>query len=422
MSDLVVGIDVGTSGVRAMAVDGEGRVTGQATRKLAPPASEGARVTQEPEHWWEAVTAVLGEVARASAPGRIMALAVDGTSGTMLLTDGSGRPTGRMRMYNDGSGASFARRIDDIAPPESGAHGATSPAAWLLANGDAAVGAAKALHQADWIIGRLTGRFGISDDNNALKTGWDPVNREWPGWLEAAGVPRRILPEVKEPGTAVGELRPELAGELGLAVGCRVVAGTTDGCASFLATGAAELGDGMTALGTTLTLKLLADAPVFDPSCGVYSHRLLGMWLAGGASNTGGAALQRFFPAARLAELEPALRPDEPTGLDYYPLPATGERFPENEPAMASRHTPRPDDDARFLQGLLEGIAAVEARAYSRLHELGAPRLRTVRTVGGGAANRAWTTIRARTLGVELLEPTSGEAAYGTARLARHAL
>ena len=73
------------------------------------------------------------------------------------------------------------------------------------------------------------------------------------------------------------------------------------------------------------------------------------------ASNSGGAALLAHFSAAEIAELSTRLRPDIPTGLDYYPLPAPGERFPVRDPALPSRVAPRPDDPARFLQGLLEG-------------------------------------------------------------------
>jgi sugar (pentulose or hexulose) kinase len=209
------------------------------------------------------------------------------------------------------------------------------------------------------------------------------------------------------PGTPIGRWRDAV-----------VVAGTTDGCASFLATGAAQPGDGVTSLGTTLTLKLLSDRPVFDPASGVYSHRLGERWLAGGASNTGGGALLRFFSAERMRALEPLLDPVLPTGLRLHPLPKPGERFPVADPAMESRHEPRDPDDARFFQALLEGIADVEAQGYARLAELGAPALRSVRTVGGGAANAAWTAIRARRLGVRMAEPESVEAAYGTALLA----
>lgn len=422
MGDLAVGVDLGTSGVRAVAVDAAGGTVGQHAVRLPASRVEGAAVTQDPEDWWRAVEAALGGVTAMVGAGRVAALAVDATSGSMLLTDRDGRPLGPVRMYDDSSGAAQAARVAAAAPAESGAHGATSPAAWLLANAEAIGGAGWALHQADWIVGRLSGRFGVSDDNNALKTGWDPVARAWPAWLEAVGIERRVLPEVIEPGEAVGEVRRRLADDLGLAPGCRVVAGTTDGCASFLATGASAPGDGVTALGSTLTIKLLAERPVFDPASGVYSHRLLGAWLAGGASNSGGAAVGRFFAPQRIAALEPELDPERPTGLDYYPLPGTGERFPIADPAMASRHAPRPESDARFLQALLEGVAGVEARAYQRLGGLGAPTLRSVRTVGGGAANTAWTRIRARMLGVEMIAPTSGEAAYGTARLARRGL
>ena len=116
------------------------------------------------------------------------------------------------------------------------------------------------------------------------------------------------------------------------------------------------------------------------------------------------------------------LRPDRPTGLDYYPLPAPGERFPIADPGLEPRVAPRPEDDAAFFQGLLEGIAAIEARAYRTLESLGAPTLRSVRTVGKGAGNEAWTAIRARCLGVPLVAPASQEAAYGAALLARQAL
>jgi len=79
--------------------------------------------------------------------------------------------------------------------------------------------------------------------------------------------------------------------------------------------------------------------------------------------------------------------------------------------------TPRPADDAVFLQALLQGIANIETLGYRRLAELGGPKLTSVATVGGGAANECWGSIRARTLGVPLRTPDSDEAAVGIARL-----
>ena len=110
--------------------------------------------------------------------------------------------------------------------------------------------------------------------------------------------------------------------------------------------------------------------------------------------------------------------PGHPTGLDYYPLPKPGERFPINDPTMASRTTPKPDDERLFFQGLLEGIAGVEALGYRRLAELGATPIKTLRTVGGGAANERWTRIREGRLKLKNQPPLSEHAAVGAARLA----
>ena len=170
------------------------------------------------------------------------------------------------------------------------------------------------------------------------------------------------------PGAAIGPIDPADRRD---ASACRrppcICAGTTDGVASFIATRAAAPGDAVTSLGTTLVLKLLSDKPIFAPGQGVYSHRLGDRWLAGGASNTGGAALLAHFSAERMAALTPQLDPARPTGLDYYPLPKPGERFPISDPQLPPRVTPRPADDVQFFQGLLEGIAAVEALAYQAL-------------------------------------------------------
>jgi hypothetical protein len=279
-------------------------------------------------------------------------------------------------------------------------------------------GVARILHQADWIAGQFSGRFDLSDENNALKTGYDPIARVWPDWIAAVGVEPDILPAVVPAGTTIGNVSAEGARRFGLLTDTVVVAGTTDGCAAFLATGAEKAGEAVTSLGSTLVVKLASDRPLFAPDYGLYSHRIGDLWLAGGASNTGGAVLAQFFTAEAIRETSSRIDPATPTGLNYYPLPAPGERFPINDPALESRMAPRPDDDAQFLQALLEGIANVEALAYRRLAELGGPPLACVYTVGGGGQNDGWSRIRASVLSVPLRTPASEEAAVGVARLA----
>jgi sugar (pentulose or hexulose) kinase len=119
-----------------------------------------------------------------------------------------------------------------------------------------------------------------------------------------------------------------------------------------------------------------------------------------------------------MSELEAKLDPAKPTGLDYYPSPQAGERFPVNDPAYPPKVDPRPVDDAVFFLGLLEGIAKIEALGYRRLAELGATPLARLRSVGGGAANAAWSEIRKRAMGVPFLTSASQETAAGAARLA----
>jgi D-ribulokinase len=112
------------------------------------------------------------------------------------------------------------------------------------------------------------------------------------------------------------------------------------------------------------------------------------------------------------------LQPDQPTGLDYYPLAKPGERFPVNDPDLAPRLEPRPADDAMFLQAMLEGLSAIETTGYQRLAELGAAPLKSLRTVGGGAKNKAWQQMREKMLHIPFLPAASDEASVGTARLA----
>ena len=95
--------------------------------------------------------------------------------------------------------------------------------------------------------------------------------------------------------------------------------------------------------------------------------------------------------------MTPQLDPEQPTGLDYYPLPATGERFPVNDSSKQCKISPRPDSDTEFFQALLEGMAKIEAQGYDRLKSLGAAPVKRIFTAGGGSRNPAWKKIRERT-------------------------
>jgi D-ribulokinase len=413
MIEVVLGVDVGTSGVRITARDRDGSLKAMASAPLIMPIVDFGRALQDPQLWWAALLEAFQNLDLQGL--QVLALAVDGTSGTVLPIDEMGEPKGLASMYNDVADPAVVQRIKAAAPPETAAHGATSALARLLPMQH---GATRVLHQADWLLGKFCGRFDVSDENNALKSGYDPVNRRWPSWMQDLGIDFSKLPKVLPAGTPVARILPAVAAGFGLPDEVEIVTGTTDGCAAFLASGAHQAGDGATSLGTTLTLKLLSATPVFAPHYGIYSHRIGEQWLAGGASNSGGAVLRQFFSAVDIARLSPLMDARVPTGLNYYPLPKAGERFPINDLDMAPKILPRPQEDHVFLQGLLEGIAEIEALGYQRLAELGASPLKSIRSAGGGAGNAVWTAIRLQKLRVPAVQSASEHAAMGTARLA----
>ncbi len=403
-----LGIDLGTSGVRAVVLGAHGPV---ASEQEAVPAS----FRRDPAALWATLAAVLGRLPLQ----HVAALAVAGTSGTLLATTPDGDAVSGLSLYADAAEDGDVAAVAALAPADSPARGHSSALARSLALARMPR-AARVMHEADWIAGRLCGVFGFSDENNALKTGYDPAARQWPRWIAGLGLDPVLLPQVLIPGQPIA--RAGVASGFGLRPDAVVAAGTTDGCASFLAAGAGAPGDAVTVLGSTLTVKLLSRGPISAPALGVYSHRLWDNWLAGGASNTGGAVLAAHFSPAEIEALSSRIDPSQDSGCRYYPLPRPGERFPVNDPAMLPLLTPRPADDAAFLHGLLEGIARIEALGYRRLVELGAPAPVRVSTLGGGAGNAAWTAIRSRLLGVPVVQAHGASAAHGAALLARRAL
>ncbi len=407
---LYLGLDFGTSGARAMVIDAHGQVISQ------------AHCNYDIADWQSWLLALHWLCASLPAPlrRRIAAIAIDGTSSSVLLCNESNVPIAPPLLYNDASAAEQVPKIAMHAPAGHNAVSATSSLAKLLylRQRHSSLAAGYFCDQASWLAAMLTGKAGVSDYHNALKLGYDVETLAWPAWIAALGVDAWV-PHVVAPGTNLGKLAPEVAVKLDLPATCSVRAGTTDSIAAFIASGARTPGTAVTSLGSTLVVKLLSTQRVEDARYGVYSHRFGDLWLAGGASNSGGAALRQFFDDATLATLSQQIDPAQASGLDYYPLPSRGERFPLNDPQMAPRITPRPASDVAFLQGLLEGIARIEARAYALLAERGATPLTQVLSAGGGAKNTAWTAIRQRLLGVPVRAAEHDAAAYGAAWLAK---
>ncbi|MBT9314351.1 FGGY-family carbohydrate kinase [Leptothoe spongobia] len=404
-----LGIDFGTSGARAIAIDNTAQVTAE-TRCQYP--------SQEPdaESWRQTLWTLIDQLP-ISIRQKIKAIAIDGTSATVLLCDRNHIPLTHPLLYNDARSG-----LPTMVPPTSPAHSATSSLAkalWWFNNlpSQTLAKAHYLVHQADWLSNLLHGKPGISDYNNALKLGYDPQTLSYPDWLTALEI-RPWLPEVIAPGALISPIQPDVAQRFGIPTQCMIKTGTTDSIAAFLASGASGQGDAVTSLGSTLVLKLLSPIAINHAPSGIYSHRLGKQWLVGGASNTGGAVLSHYFSDLELQSLSNLIDTTQSSGLDYYPLLTTGERFPINDPQLTPKLTPRPDNPVRFLHGLLENMSAIEALGYQKLTALGSGEVKRVYTAGGGAQNQTWQSLRSQALGIPLVPSRHTEAAYGTACLA----
>ncbi|HIQ14309.1 MAG TPA: carbohydrate kinase, partial [Leucothrix sp.] len=438
MTKFYAGIDLGTSGCRLMVIDADKRVHSSAVVAYDDPDK------QTPELWWDSVAQLLGDLPR-TIKKNLQSIAVDGTSGTILIVDDNGEPLTQVLMYNDLRATDEAEIIKQVLPKENGGQGASGSLArlmWLLKNDHVKVGGCAtepkhtppllhddlnipihAVHQADYILGKLANNYTFSDENNCLKLGYDVVNQCWQtDELQKLGIDKSLLPNVFPAGTVVAQIDSKQAESLSLSKSLQLVAGTTDSIAAFIATGADKVGEAVTSLGSTLVLKLISDQPIFSPEHGIYSHRLNNQWLVGGASNSGAKVLQHYFSQTQIDEMTTQLSPDNPTNLDYYPLIKAGERFPVADATKQPKLLPRPESDIEFFQGILEGIATIESQGYGKLVELGAPAVTSVRSVGGGSKNKAWTRLRENRLKVDMLsdkrKPEYTEAAYGSALLA----
>ncbi|WP_237773053.1 FGGY-family carbohydrate kinase [Streptomyces luteocolor] len=423
-----LGLDLGTQSARCVAVDSTGQVLAAASRPLTSHR-EGHRHEQDPEQWWTALADACREALSGIDGDRIRGLALDGTSGTILLADAEGAPLTPGLMYDDGRAAAQAARVNDTGAAVWQELGyrtmqpswALPKLLWLLDHEPAAAGTGvRLLHQPDLITWRLAGHQVPSDASHALKTGHHLVEERWPlREFAGLGVPEELLPEVVRPGSVLGTVCAAAAARTGIPEGTAIVAGMTDGCAAQIGAGALTPGAWNSVLGTTLVFKGMSPHLVRDPGGVVYCHRGPGdSWLPGGASSSGAGVLSREFPDADLDELT-ALAARSESDAVAYPLVSTGgERFPFRAPDALPFVLGEPADDAERFHAYLLGVACVERLCFDYLDLIGAPVDGPLTLTGGGARNRYWSGLRADVLGRPVRIPEQAEGALGMAVLA----
>lgn len=443
LTSYVLGIDIGTSGVRCLVIDEAGQTAAQAAGPLPPPVVTGSRHEQDAELWWQSTADAVREVCRdlredGGRTENIAALCVDATSGTIVPVDSRLQPLRTGLMYNDARAHEEAEQLNAIGTETLSRLGYRFNASfslakmfWLLRHEpDMMDRAAWVVHQSDFITARLSQVHGmenrpVSDESNALKSGYDILEHCWPAYLSKIGMDEAKLPQVKKIGQTLGSVSKAVAADLGLPPGCVIVGGMTDGTAGCVASGANRIGDMNTTLGTTIVWKMIASTMICDPEGRLYSHRHPGGgFLPGGAGNAGGEGLASFFQGGsgslseRLSGLASGITPGIPTGTLTYPLSSPGERFPFVDPAFEPFTTVSGRDERLLYQSCLEGIACIERWGYEVARGLGAETGGGVWTTGKGAGIAPWLQIRADMLDRPVCRAANPESAYGTALVA----
>lgn len=420
----VLGIDVGTSGVRVLAVCDSGTVLASAESPLHSYRSSDRRAhEQDPWSWWEAVCNALKQVGEtlsvARCLGSVSAVGVTSTSGSLVIADHTGNPLRNAIMYDDSRAAEFAGGLRTEETPEINSSYSLAKAVWVRQFEPHLWDRTRyLLHPADWIAGKLSGRYGISDYCNALKLGYDPHAARWSAATRRAGLADELLPEVLGPGEIAGSVCAVPSEESGLPVGLPIALGATDGMADLVASGAQRATDTNTTLGTTMVWKVLStQQPRLSGS--VYCHRHPGGWLApGAASNTGpgsvrwsGSASDRWAADLRASERFP-------TSLLCYPLRVMGERFPFQSEWASGFQDGEPATYWDGYAAQLEALAYIERWGYERIASCGVETGGTVYSGGAAARSQPLARVRSSVLRRPVCRTEHPSAAFGAAILA----
>lgn len=428
MGAFFIGIDIGTQGARIVLLDAAGNLAAQNEQVFV--LNESSREEQSPLLWWESCVQLLKEMVEEVKDKidlqQLKAIGITSTSGTVIPLDINNQPLHNAVMYSDKRSAPEGIQCTEAAIKHhqkgftafNSSTGLAKMVWFVKKYQEKAERLHRWAHAADYITGKLSGRFGITDYTNAFKSGYDLSRLEWPSYLYTElPLKRSWLPEVVPPGTVIGLIDPLLAVQLGLPLHVQVTAGITDGCASQIASGAAAPGEWNTTIGTTMVIKGVTKNEVLDPEGRIYSHRHPdGYWMPGGASNTGADWITNEFSTdlERLNETAGSLIP---TGFISYPLRQQGERFPMIAPGAMGFEPEGLSFEEQFTANM-EGVAYLERYAFELIGQLSAESIHAVYTAGGGSNSGVWLKIRSNVLNLPVYKMKHVSGAVGAAILA----
>jgi xylulokinase len=419
----LLGIDLGTSAVKAVVVDESGRILGMGTREITMEVPEPGRAEQDPIAWWSNTAMAVRAALHQAGTSDIAGIGLDGHMHGFALLDSDGQPVGRAITWADQRSADLIPDIEEqIGVPTFLAVAGTRPAAgfmapsmvWLLRHDPARLDAADvAILPKDYLRYRLTGEIATDVSDASATALFDISTRTWSRDLcDRLGVPDRLLPTLLDSTDLAGVLTESAAAELTLRPGIPVAAGCADQPAQALANGVLGPGDGSVTLGTGGQIMVAIDRPLPDAEGRIHTfcHAMPDRWYQLGATLSAGMSLRWLRDRLRLRMDNPyaamdRLAAEVPAGADgliFLPY-LVGERSPIMDPAATGAfigltlHHRR----AHLARAVLEGVAFSMRATRDAVQDAGG-RCDSWLATGNGLASPLWRGILADVFGEPL--------------------
>jgi xylulokinase len=446
MAELLLGIDIGTSGCKVTVIDLEGRIVDSAFGEYHTHRPEPGWSEQDPDEWYRVACELLRTVfARGRCrPEAILAMSLDGSTHNAVLADEQFRPLRPAIMWTDQRSVRQAARLEAVAGKRIFEIGYQKPSptwtlpqlAWIGEHEpDVLRKTRRVLFTKDFVRYRLTGAWETDHIEAQGSLLYDMAGRCWSKELcSLVGLPEEVLPPLVAPTDVVGTVTEAAAAETGLRAGTPVVAGCSDSAVEDYAAGAIRPGQMIVKLATAGNVNVMTAAAHPHPRTLTYSHVIPGLWYTVVATNTAASAERWFRDGFCQSEVERAAAggvsvydllhesakqiPAGAEGLFFHPY-LLGERAPYWDPNLRGsfvgatmRH-----GKAHFVRALLEGVAYSLRDCFRTIVDLQLP-VDEVRLIGGGAKSDLWAQIVADIFGRPMVRPAGSDASFGAALLA----
>jgi len=446
MNELLLGIDIGTSGCKITLIDCRGNIVDTAFGEYCNLHPHPGWSQQDPDDWYRVASALLrAMLARGKCrPEQIAALSLDGSAHNAVLADGDFRPLRPTIMWTDQRSAAQAARLEAEAGAEIFRIGYQKPTpTWTLPqlvwigehDPEPLQRTERVLFTKDYVRYRLTGTWETDHIEAQGSLLYDMAGRRWSEELcRLAGIPVNILPPLVEPTEVVGAVTAAAAAETGLIRGTPVIAGCTDSAVEDYAAGAIRPGQMVIKLATAGNVNVMTAEAHPHPRTLTYSHVIPGLWYTVSATNTAASAERWFRDVSCLHEVEQAAAagrsvydqlheaarqvPPGAEGLFFHPY-LLGERSPYWDANLrgsfvgATMRHGKP----HFVRALLEGVAYSLRDCYRTIAEMQLP-VDEIRLIGGGAKSDLWTQIISDVFDRPIVRPAGCDASFGAALLA----